>query len=95
MVEGCEKDVDTKRLCHGHYQRLLRRSRLALDTPLRQQGTICSVEECGRPHKAKGYCGAHYKRFVSRGDPRAEIPIKEVKGVGTTAHDGYRYIPVH
>ena len=93
-IEGCDKDVDAKRLCHGHYQRLLRRSKLVLETPLREPGAICSVSECDRPHKAKGYCGAHYKRFLSYGDPQAKVPIKEVGGIGTTAQDGYRYVPV-
>lgn len=93
-VGDCQNEVDAKGLCHGHYQRLLRRSNLALDTPLRQSGGSCSVPGCDRPHKAKGFCGAHYKRFLAKGDPQADIPIRKVGGVGTTAHDGYRYVPV-
>jgi len=93
-IDGCEKEVDAKGLCHGHYQRLLRRSALALNTPLRQSGTLCSVTGCDRPHKAKGFCSAHYKRVLAHGDPLADLPIREVGGVGTIAHDGYRYVPV-
>ncbi|MFV1962848.1 MAG: HNH endonuclease [Acidimicrobiia bacterium] len=93
-IGGCEKEVDAKGLCHGHYQRLLRRSALALDAPLREPGPSCSVAECDRPHKAKGFCGAHYARVLAHGDPLADLPIRKVGGVGTIAHDGYRYVPV-
>lgn len=55
---------------------------------------MCSVEGCARPLKSRGYCAAHYKRVLAHGDPRADVPIREVGGVGTIAHDGYRYVPV-
>ena len=93
-IDGCDKEVDAKGLCHGHYQRLLRRSALALDAPLRQSGALCSVADCDRPHKARGFCSTHYKRVLAHGDPRADLPIRRVGGVGTIAHDGYRYVPV-
>lgn len=93
-VEGCEKPVDAKGLCHGHYQRLQRKSSLVLESPLRTPGRLCSVPECGRPHKAKGFCAAHYKRVLNHGDPLADLPIREALGVGTIGRDGYRYVPV-
>ncbi len=93
-IDGCSKEVDAKGLCHGHYQRLLRHSALALDAPLREPGATCSVAGCDRPHKAKGFCAAHYKRVLAHGDPLVDVPIKKVRGVGTIAHDGYRYVPV-
>jgi hypothetical protein len=67
---------------------------LALDAPLREPGATCSVAGCDRPHKAKGFCAAHYKRVLAHGDPLVDVPIKKVRGVGTIAHDGYRYVPV-
>ncbi len=93
-IDGCNKEIDAKGLCHGHYQRLLRRSAVALQTPLRESGAACSIDGCDRPHKAKGFCATHYKRVLTHGDPLAEMPIRKVGGVGTVAHDGYRYVPV-
>lgn len=93
-MEGCEKPVDAKSLCHGHYQRVQRKSSLALETPLRSTGRLCAVPTCDRPHKAKGFCAAHYKRVLNHGDPQEEVPIREALGVGTIGQDGYRYVPV-
>ncbi len=93
-IEGCDKQIDAKGLCHGHYQRLLRSSALALQTPLREPGASCSVEGCDSPHKAKCFCATHYKRLLAHGYPLADMPIRKVAGVGTIAHDGYRYVPV-
>ena len=92
-IEDREMEVDAKALCHGHYQRLLRRSALALEAPLREPGSSCSVAGCDRPHGAKGFCGAHYKRFLAHGDPQAEIPIRESDGTGHMSH-GYRQLNV-
>jgi HNH endonuclease len=92
-IDGCDKVVDAKGLCHGHYQRLLRRSAMALDAPFRKSGAFCSVAGCDRPHKAKGYCGAHYKRVLAHGDPQADIPIRESDGTGHMSH-GYQQVNV-
>lgn len=90
---GCEKVVDAKDLCHGHYQRLQRNGQVD-ETPLRKPGRLCSVEGCERPHKTRGYCAAHYKRVLKHGHPQADKPIKEAKGEGTVSHHGYRHVPV-
>jgi hypothetical protein len=90
----CEEEVDAKGLCHGHYQLVLRKSRLLLDHPLATPGRRCSLRTCDRPHKAKGYCGTHYKRVLAHGDPQESIPIRTARGRGTLGQDGYRYVPV-
>jgi hypothetical protein len=92
LIEGCLAEVDAKGLCHGHYQRLLRKGDPG-DTPLRRGGLLCSVEGCGRPHKSKGYCAAHYKRVLKHGDPLAHIPVRRVDGKGWISH-GYLNVAV-
>ena len=92
-VVGCDKQVDAKELCHGHYQRLLRHGDVG-DDPLRSSGRLCSVPDCRRPHKAFGYCPAHYKTVPCQWEiPRRIDPIREVAGEGFLNH-GYWIVPV-
>jgi hypothetical protein len=92
-AKACDKDVDAKELCHGHYQRVLRGSSRPIDAPLRKGRSMCSVEGCDRYVKNHGYCPAHYKRVLKHGHPQADIPIKVVDGTGHMSH-GYRQINV-
>lgn len=89
----CEEAVDAQGLCHGHYLRLWRTG--VRDTsPLRRETPSCLVETCPRKAERRGYCQAHYKRVLKHGHPQADVPIREVDGLGTIAHDGYKSVPV-
>lgn len=35
--------------------------------------TLCSLDDCHRPHHAKGYCAMHHARLRRTGDPRAVL----------------------
>lgn len=35
--------------------------------------TLCSLDDCRRPHHAKGYCAMHHARLRRTGDPRAVL----------------------
>lgn len=89
----CDEPRDAKGLCHGHYQRLQRHGKADM-TPLRRGKKECSVAGCDRDADKRGYCPAHYNRVLKHGHPQADIPIRVVRGEGTIAHDGYRYVPV-
>lgn len=92
-AQDCDKDVDAKGLCHGHYQRVLRRSSIPIGAPLRKGKSMCKVEACDRGADAGGYCKAHYKRVLKHGHPQADIPIREADGTGHMSH-GYQQINV-
>ncbi len=77
----CEEVVDAQGLCHGHYLRLWRTG--VRDTsPLRRETPSCLVETCPRKAERRGYCQAHYKRVLKHGHPQADVPIREVDGIG-------------
>ncbi len=42
---------------------------------------------------SRGLCKSHLDRLSAKGDVQADIPIREVEGIGYLKH-GYRYIPV-
>jgi hypothetical protein len=92
-IEDCDEEVDAKSLCHGHYQRVLRKSPIPLDEPLRRGKSMCKVEACDRKADKRGYCPAHYKRVLKHGHPQADIPIRKVDGSGHMSH-GYQQINV-
>lgn len=54
---GCDKSVDCRGLCTGHYQQ----QRLGKPlTPLRAYGrTGCSFPGCTKPHAGNGHCNGH------------------------------------
>lgn len=88
----CERSVDAKDLCHGHFQRLDRHGVVDL-SPLRKGKKMCKVEGCDRDAGTRGFCPAHYKRVLKHGHPQADIPIREADGSGHMSH-GYRVINV-
>ena len=88
----CGEVVDAQGLCHGHYLRLWRTG--VRDTsPLRRETPSCLVETCPRKAERRGYCQAHYKRVLKHGHPQADVPIREVDGMGHMSH-GYHQINV-
>ncbi len=69
-VEGCDAPYVARRLCSGHYQRLLRLGTTLPDRPLGERPAWeCAVEGCGAPAKKRGWCDAHWKRWYRTGDP--------------------------
>lgn len=55
MIEGCNRMVEAKQLCSGHYRAQI------VKPP-------CSVEGCDRPSKAQNLCNPHYLRFMRHGN---------------------------
>ena len=91
---GCDRDADTRGLCHGHYLRWYRTGSIRADVPFRPRTAApCSITGCGRTSKARGYCRAHYARWLATGDVRADQRIRQVTRNGSLSH-GYRKIPV-
>lgn len=65
----CGRPLDGRRLCHGHYQRLVRTGSVQADVPLdrRRQPVTCTVEGCEEATHARGFCGTHYQRWRKHG----------------------------
>jgi hypothetical protein len=88
----CDQPTDAQGLCHGHYLRLWRKG--VRDTsPLRRDTPQCMVQSCDRKAERRGYCQPHYKRVLKHGDPKADVPIRQVDGRGHMSH-GYPQINV-
>jgi hypothetical protein len=78
MSETCEISVCVEpaiviNLCSFHYKRQWKLkngiSTLPVDAPKIKFRTVCSVEDCDKPHKCKGFCQMHYRRYTKYGDP--------------------------
>ena len=70
--EGCDKPVQARGLCVGHYNQWNYR-RVKAGEPLpptakRNDGT-CSVDGCENPARDRGWCTKHYQRWKKHGDP--------------------------
>lgn len=92
-VEGCPYPGEARRLCHGHYLALLRRGEWPTRLLSDRKTKDCAVGGCGRPAHARGLCHTHVDRLHKHGDVLAEVPVKEVEGIGYINH-GYRIVPV-
>ena len=92
-VEGCPNASEARTLCHGHYLALLRRAEWPTRLLSDRQPRTCAVPECGRGVNARGLCRTHLYRLERKEDVQANIPIREVEGIGYLKH-GYRWIPV-
>lgn len=41
---------------------------------------MCSVEGCARRHEGRGFCTLHLGRWKKWGDPRGDLPSRQVEG---------------
>lgn len=94
-VDGCDKFVDAHGLCHGHYQRKLRKGDVKEGEPLSKNKNtgVCIVEGCTQPQRTKQLCKTHYNRTIKFGDVRADLPLGSRPGNGGFSH-GYWKVPV-
>jgi len=60
-VEGCDREVKSRGVCHMHYQRW-KNGALIDVVPKVKFPTVCSVKDCERKPKARGLCVGHYER---------------------------------
>lgn len=92
-VESCPNLAEARTLCHGHYLSLLRKgewpTRLLSDRKPRE----CAVSGCERQAASRGFCRAHVVRLRVHGDVQADVPIREIGGIGHIKF-GYRIVPV-
>ncbi|MDM5199278.1 hypothetical protein QUF79_14755 [Fictibacillus enclensis] len=58
-VEGCDRPVAGRGLCHMHYKRWARHG----DPEVTMVKKECKVAGCERRHFCKGYCEPHYRRM--------------------------------
>lgn len=90
-VDGCQRRVSARSLCHGHYIRWSRTGDVRQDVPLqRPEREQCSVGECERGVHSRGWCRAHYARWLASGDVREEDPIRVFAGDGHVSHGYFR-----
>lgn len=88
--DTCDKLVNAKDLCIGHYQQLKKGAPL---TTLREQWRgyeVCIVDGCPEAPKARAMCGMHLRRWYKTGDtgPAGKI---EPKRAWATNPAGYVY----
>jgi hypothetical protein len=68
-IPGCERPVEARGYCAGHYWRCRRRGDPHPDIPLRSYGRpACSAAGCNRKHFAGGYCQSHWRRLRAGAD---------------------------
>jgi hypothetical protein len=72
-IEGCDREVYSKRWCEKHYRRALRNGGEV--TPDRPGSAECSVPGCDRTAKTRGFCHGHYQRWRRTGDVQPEAPL--------------------
>jgi hypothetical protein len=101
-VDTCDRNVQTRGWCEGHYRRWLRDKDVRPEDPLGRRynkpyptNAKCIIEECSRPVLASWMCSVHYERCRRLGDARADQPIQVHKRDGKgTHHRGYVVITV-
>lgn len=75
-LDGCDRNLETRGLCHAHYERMRRTGKRPTDGSLKIKGVhpACTVEGCDRKHYAHGYCKGHNERVTLKGHPgRADL----------------------
>ena len=92
-VDGCPNPAEARTLCHGHYLSLLRRGEWPTRLLSDRLPKPCSVPDCSRLMSSRGLCETHGARLRLKGDVLADVPIREVEGIGYISH-GYRVVPV-
>ena len=91
-VEGCERPVKAKALCHLHYQRS--RNGIALDAPMRvhAKSFVCSARGCERPVDHDGLCQTHIKRR-DKGSP-LDVPVGGLTWTQPSKRRGHTVDPI-
>lgn len=74
-VDGCDRAHRCKGYCGLHYDRV--RKHGTTELPVRQEEP-CTSDGCGRKAICRGYCKAHYDRIRLWGNPRDDIPLKDM-----------------
>lgn len=92
-IAGCPNPGEARTLCHGHYLSLLRRGEWPTHLLSDRLPKECSVPGCERRMNARGLCQTHVTRLRVNGDVQADVPIREVEGIGYI-NGGYRFVPV-
>lgn len=75
-VDGCERSVDARGMCSGHYARFRRYGDPLAGGPSRDRsadGAACSIEGCGKPRYGRGLCQMHWQRWWKHGDPLVNL----------------------
>lgn len=87
-LDGCDRDLEARGLCHAHYVRMNRTGKRPTDGSLQLKGLhpACTVNGCDRKHYANGYCKAHNERVAMNGTPGS---------ADLSRHVSDRYITVH
>jgi hypothetical protein len=82
-VEGCDRPINARGLCAGHYTRWYLHGDTRADIPLKVRRADCSIEGCEEKHLGLGYCRRHYVAFKRYGDPLADHRRRHVVEHGT------------
>ena len=83
-IDGCSVRYHARRLCRGHYRRIMRHGDPLL--VLRDKNRGCLVSDCSNEHAGKGYCAKHLKRFRLYGDSQKAM---RVQGEGATPEERF------
>jgi len=87
-VDGCERLIDARGLCHGHYLRWSRTGDVKADVTLEPKSRKpCVVAGCHNLASGNGMCGTHRSRVRKHGDALPSIPVARMLP-GTCEHDG-------
>lgn len=90
-VEGCDREVHSRGLCGGHYQRLFHWGEIRPEVPLKYRPPKpCSVAGCERAARAHLLCATHLRRWRLSGDPGPASLLRGLNGQGSLRRDGYR-----
>lgn len=69
-VNGCDRSVSGRDLCHMHLKRLLKHgdASISLRSTKPKPRKSCSAPGCDRDHFARGFCRLHYRRDAATSD---------------------------
>lgn len=84
LIQGCERESDSRGMCLMHYKQARRRGEFEVVKATYEKK--CVVEGCDTDQEKRGYCGKHYRRIQRNGHLEA---VRQAPGGLVSMSGGY------